>query len=285
MEVSQMLPTIKLEGEIVSNSQGINRILKYYSDASKYRNTDIIVDCYDLEWIDANLAALLHAIDHRLLHENGVRVKADFTFLSQKFGVLFKNGWLQDDSIKIEDTHNTTIPCLCFKPTEDLAFCEYINRKLLCHKGVNIIDDNLRRRILTDMAEIFNNTSRHARTTDPLFVCGQYYPHLNNFVFTMVDLGIGFLPPIQEFTAGKIQTDIDAIRWALEGNSSTGEQLAGMGLQGIHSYCKNHNAGLQIVTGGSFWGTDIENTIWEGHRTLDHRFQGTLINLCFAYKP
>ncbi|MEN9389596.1 MAG: hypothetical protein RLY61_680, partial [Candidatus Parcubacteria bacterium] len=57
-------PKIKLKGIIRSDYQGICSLMNFYSEARTYNDTDLIIDCYDLIFIDANLTALLNAIDY-----------------------------------------------------------------------------------------------------------------------------------------------------------------------------------------------------------------------------
>ncbi len=283
MDIEQT-PVIQLEGEIMTNSQGINKIMQFYHDASQNHDTDVIIDCYNLVWLDANLTALLNAIAYRLRKQYNITLKADFEFLSEKFGVLFRNGWLKDERINIEDVQKTTIPCTSFTPAQENEFCEYITGQLLCHRGMPSLEQNIRKRILTDLIEVYTNIYRHAQTSEPFFVCGQYFPSLGYFILTMVDLGIGFLQPITKFTNGTITTEKEAIEWALQGNSTSGEKLSGMGLQGINDYMVKHKGVFQIYTGNNFWGTDLVNTVWEGHRHIQHTFQGSLLNLMFKYQ-
>jgi hypothetical protein len=276
-------PKIKLKGIIRSDYQGICSLMNFYSEARKYSNTDLIIDCYDLLFIDANLTALLNAIDYKLNKLNNISLKTDFKFLTTKFGVLFRNGWLEDENFIIEDVQKTTIPCSKFTISEEVQFVLYIKEKLLKHRGMKI-SENLRLRIETDLIEIYNNICTHSKSNDPFFVSGQYYPKLECFKFTIVDLGVGFLEPIYRYTNGKVKSHIDAIKWALNGNSTTGESLAGLGLQSIYEYSQTHFGDMQIYSGNAFWGTNIENRRTEGFKLLKIDFQGSMINLFFKFK-
>lgn len=101
----------------------------------------------------------------------------------------------------------------------------------------------------------------------------------------MVDLGQGFLPKIENATNGKIANSLDAIKWALNGNSSKValENIpGGLGLSRILKYCEEHNGQLDIISGNGYWSSDYENTIFKGGRELgNHAFVGTTINLSF----
>lgn len=276
--------TIRLAGEIRTDPAGIEKLLDFYEQASKYEDCIIRADCYDLKWIDANLAALLHAFDHRLLQSKNVRIVSDFDFLAEHFCFLFENGWLKHGKKQFPDEQRRTLLCTSFAPDKLEDFVAYVNQELLNHTGTHGLTDTLRLRMGTDLMEIFINIDRHAQTTDPLFVCGHYYEKAGYFVFTMVDMGVGFLPPINKFTHGKIRSYAAALNWALAGNSSTGDPLAGMGLEGIQEYCKNHGGGLQIVSGDAFWGTEIPCGGQNGHIGLKKVYHGSIINLFFPFK-
>lgn len=99
----------------------------------------------------------------------------------------------------------------------------------------------------------------------------------------MTDIGVGFLPPIQEFSQGSVSTSLEAIRWALRGNSTqtNDDETSGCGLSGILTFCREHRGDLQVITGDTFWSTDLLNTVYQGHKTFSKPFAGTTINITF----
>jgi hypothetical protein len=283
MELEQS-PVLKIEGSVGTNFYGINKLMHFYCLASTFENTTIKIDFRSLSWIDANLLALLNAFTYKLHKEKNVRLAADFQYIADNFNVFFRNGWLTHDAYQMYDNQETTIPCTYFKPHELDEFITYISNKLMCHRGMPGLNPALRIRIQSDLIEVFQNL-RHARTSDPLFTCGQFYPKRRQFILTLVDLGVGFLQPIKEYTKGAIQTDIEAIRWAIAGNSSIinpATDMGGFGLQGIHDYCNTNKGVFQIYTGNDFWNSNGNHQI-ETHYSSDHYFQGSVINLHFNY--
>ncbi|HEV2478085.1 MAG TPA: hypothetical protein VGS79_00415 [Puia sp.] len=276
--------TIRLAGVIKTEPEGIAKLLEFYEQASRFQNCILRADCYELEWIDANLAALLLAFDYQLLKLRNVSIASDFAFLAERFCFLFENGWLKHRDKDFPDEQRRTLLCTSFAPDQLEDFIDYVKKKLLAHTGTHGLTDTLRIQMESDLMEIFINIKRHAQTNDPLFVCGHYYQVAGYFVFTMADLGIGFLPPIRTFTEGRIATCAEALEWALSGNSVTGEPLAGMGLEGIREYCRNHGGGLQIISGDAFWGTKLPCVGQIGHVGLKKSFQGSIINLFFPFR-
>jgi hypothetical protein len=282
--LKQYTATIQLDGVIKTGPEGIGKLLDFYEQASQFEDCVIRVDCYDLKWIDANPAALLHAFDYQLLKLRNVQIVSDFSFLAERFCFLFENGWLKHGEKPFPDEQRRTLLCTSFAPDRLENFIDYVKKELLVHKGTHGLTEKLRIQMEADLMEIFINIDRHAQTKDPLFVCGHYYQAAGYFVFTMADLGVGFLPPIRTFTNGVITTCAAALDWALSGNSSTGEPLAGMGLEGIQNYCKNHGGGLQIISGDAFWGTKLPCAGQAGHIGLEKTFQGSIINLFFPFR-
>jgi hypothetical protein len=282
--MDEQVPSVKLSGRFQTNSTGIERIMKFYDKVSIYHDTEVFIDCYDLLWLDGNLTALMNALEHKISHQNNIQLTTDFEFLSDKFGVLFRNGWLQHDQYSKEDIEQTTIPCTQFHPNESEQFFKYISDKLMCHRGMPKVETPLRLQIQNDLYEIYSNVFRHAQTQEPVFVCGQYYPQGRYFLFTMVDVGVGFLPPIRNFTGHEVVSDIDAIHWALKGNSISGEPLAGMGLQSVHDYCRTSGGVFHIFSGNAYWGTDMGRESDQSHTWMKYPLKGSLLNLKFNYR-
>jgi hypothetical protein len=152
------------------------------------------------------------------------------------------------------------------------------------HRGMpKDLTNELKEKINEDLLEVFCNTQFHANTEEPFFVGGQFYPKQGLLKFTMVDLGDGFLPRIKKAT-GNIDNDLDAILWALQGNSSKivlEDCPGGLGIKNILKYCQKSNGILQIISGNGFWSSDLENTIFEQGRELPFSFIGSTINICF----
>jgi len=279
---------IKIEGEIHSCSQGVNKLMDFYVEACKHKNTSIYVDFTGLDWIDANLSALLEALLFRLETENNLKITTDFDLIFEKFNVLFRNGSMQVEDFIVHDNEKTTIPFMKFSPHETNEFYEYINGKLMVNAGMHQISNELKEQIKDDLYEIFQNIFKHARTTYPCFICGQFYPAKREFKLTIVDLGVGFLTPIKERTNGHISRDKDAIEWAISGKSSkvldSSKEIGGLALSGISEYLIANNGIFQIYSGNDFWGTDLKNGIFDGCRTLKNYFAGSMLTLIFNSK-
>ena len=277
---------IKIEGVVSTSSQGISKLMQFYTEAFQYQNINIVIDFYSLKWFDANLTAFFEALIFRLEIENNITVSTNLTFLFKQFHVLFRNGYLKHGDYFVEDVEKTTIPLMRFSPSSLQAFSDYVLKQLMGNRGMNYINKNIKHQIHSDLYEVFQNISKHARTNFPCFVCGQYYPKKQNFMLTIVDLGVGFLMPIKEFTKEKVITDIEAIKWALSGRSSKivnpQIEIGGLGLSGILEYCKENNGVFHVYSGVDFWGSDLENSVSEGAVKLKYDFKGSLLNIILS---
>jgi anti-anti-sigma regulatory factor len=273
----------QFEGQIRTDFTGFRQLFKFYHEIKKHYQKDVLLDFSELDWFDANLAAVLHAIMHELKEQNQITFWSDVRVIEQRFEVLLRNGFIKFEGYTIVDDRQSTVTYESFCQDQKYEFKEYIENKLMCHRAMPKFEKNVSNRIKSDLIEIFNNYCQHSCTQKPLFLCGQYYPRDKTLIFTIIDLGVGFLPPIKEFSNSEIQTDIDAIRWALAGKSTKADpdEPSGCGLNSIHDYCLKTNSNFQIVSGSAFWGIDLENTIFRGHRGVDHTFIGSTINLFF----
>lgn len=277
------MTVIKLADRVDTDFAGYKKLIRFYNECREYTNQTVHIDFYHLEWIDANLCALFEAIFYKLSKENNLQFATDLAFLESKFDVLFRNGFIQSDK-KFDDVQHSTMPTVSFE-CGDKQFVSYVEKHLLEHRGMPEIHDELKEQIMEDLIEVFSNVHLHAQTVDPFFVSGQFYPKQRHLRFTMVDLGQGFLPKIEKATNGEIANSLDAIKWALNGNSSKvalENTPGGLGLSRILKYCEKHNGQLDIISGNGYWSSDYENTIaFKGGRELESPFVGTTINLSF----
>ena len=273
------LPVLKFNGSICSDYNGINRLFEFYHQAKEYTDVTLYLDFYHLNWIDANLCALLHSILYKLNVDNNLKFSADLNFLKDKFNVLFRNGFISDG--ETPDDRQSVVTLQTFDSKDKVGFINYIDQELLCNRGMPDFSVDQKDQILDSLIELFNNIDSHSQSIHPFFVCGQYFPKSKKVVFSMVDLGVGFLPPIQQKTNGRIQDWSDSIKWALVKRNTT--KLCapgGLGLTDLYSYCSKNNGVLQIITGDTFWSSNLSSTPLE-YQKIEKYYVGTIINLHF----
>lgn len=275
-----------LEGQIRTDFTGFRQLLKLYDSLKDVYDREIFLDFSQLDWFDANLAAVLCAFKYKLHQENNLTFVVDHNHIADHFDVLHRNGCFQIDGESVEDPRRSTIACTHFYADQLQDYKRYVQTDLFEHRGLadlKGLNPNVATRIRTDLLEVFNNFRTHSRSVAPFFVCGQYFPQQRRVVFTMTDIGVGFLLPIEKFSYGRITTSKEAIHWALTGNSTQVNEgeTSGCGLSGILTFCQEHKGDLQVITGDSFWSTDLLKTSYQGHKLLNRPFTGTTINITF----
>ena len=277
----------ELDGNIRTNVSGFNKIIGLYNKLKKYKDQEVVLDLYHLNWIDANLCALLQAIMHKLHVENQLTFMMDFPFVMKKFDVLFRNGFGKTKEIEGDD-RKSTVPLRGFDCHDIEGFESYINEDLLCHRGMKGLSEGIKKQMRHDLIEVFNNVELHAGTDYPVFICGQYYPNMETVKLTIVDLGEGFLPKIKEVTKNSekpIKLAKDAIRWAVSGNSVKMHTLCepgGLGISGMYEYFEKKEGEMHIISGDSYWESNTSTDLIGVSRKLENRFVGTMINLFFG---
>ena len=270
--------TLPLEGFLTTNSQGIRRLIEWYTLAKEYRTKTITTCCNNLDWIDANLAALWSALMYKLEKENNLTFRIDEEILAKRFSILIRNGF---STGTIPFSSKTFIQNASFGPADDEPFSDYIESELMGQQEMKKLPPDLRGLIEANLYELYSNVFRHAGTTDPFFICGQYFPKRKELVVSMVDLGQTFLPPINKRTNGLINTQMESIDWALQGNSELGSEGGGHALKCIRKKFDEDGHCLQIVTGNTFWDSENIQSILGAFRVYNVELPGTMVNLIF----
>ncbi len=275
-------PVIAIVGPLYTDYSGIKRLFEFYHKAKDYYNTTIYLDFYHLEWFDANLSAIFGSILSKLSTENNLVFSTDLNFLEDNFNVLFRNGFLNSENVNVDEQKST----VCFKsfnPKDKEGFVSYIESDLLVHRGMPSLSEEQKDKILESLIEVFCNIQIHSKSESDFFVCGQYYPTKGVLIFTMVDLGVGFLPAIHQKTNGSVSNSYDAILWALvKRNTTKTTSPGGIGLFDLYNYFKDSKGNLQIITGDTFWSIDMEQTLLKKF-IFPSPYIGSILNLVFKY--
>lgn len=264
------------DNKLMSSISGYRRLIRFYHDCSKYNDVTITIDFSELEWFDANLSAVLFSMIFILNKKNGLTFSIDMQLIEDKFDILMRNGFL-DERIVIGKSDKSCVKLQAFDITDDVNFLKYVNDDLFANAGLNFMTPEVKNRMITNLLEVFANVN-HARTNHPIFACGQFYPTLKRLKFTVVDLGVGFLLPIKEYTNGEVEEPKHAIKWALKEGATTKINVpGGFGLSDIFNFCKDTKSHLNIMTDGLLWGTNQGMIEFYEVDKLD----GTIITLDF----
>ena len=190
--------------------------------------------------------------------------------------ILRKNQFLCDYGYtKIWDENQTVLPYRAFKLTDSLLFSQYLDEHLV-GKGIPRMTPGLDKRFRQSIFEIFQNCAMHSRSSDGIFVCGQFYPKLHHLDLTISDVGVGIRTNVRRIIDPKISS-VDAIRWALEeGNTTkTGPQPGGFGLKLLQEFIELNQGKVQIASRLGYYEFSNGEKNFE---TLASDFPGTTIN-------
>tara|TARA_Y100001968_G_C19450328_1_gene768107 strand:- start:5393 stop:6244 length:852 start_codon:yes stop_codon:yes gene_type:complete len=281
LQNNRIITKIDIEGNLNTDSRGIKKLFQFYNKAVGYKNQVIEIDMYKMGFFDANLSCVLYAILYKLNKDNGLKFALDFEYLQKEYSVLFRNGlFIEGEAV---DERESTIQLKSFQPNadNDEEFVSYITNDVLGHRGMPNFSRKVKLGIAQELTEISSNIIQHSRTNDPFFVCGQYFPKKNLLNFSIVDIGVGFLPAIRE-KESKITDHGSAIIWALEsGNTTKKDVPGGLGLHNLLKYCEANNSYMQIVSGDKFWNSESMPGFT---MSLGCEFAGSVINLLFSDK-
>lgn len=268
---------------IETNFQGVDELMKFYGFASQFTYTSIELDLTSVNLIDANLAALIMALAHKLKHKYKNYIFIQFP---SHMNVFFRNGLIShlkgDGNLNIYgDSRESTIPLKSFDKEEDDKYCHYLKKEFLGHRGLDNLSRTVKDNLQSHFSEVFTNVALHANPILPIYSCGQYFPEKNLLKFTLIDLGNGFLEKIELKTNGNINDDKSAMIWATQNLNSTKDSNfgpGGLGLKELKKYCENNNASFHICSGSGY-------VSMIGNKTLENNLkiplQGSLINLIF----
>lgn len=251
-------PEIPLCGNISTGRAGLAALLAFEQACRAHRHCEIRINTRQLDWLDANLSALLCACLYRLTDTHGLRFSFDREQIRQRFSILARNGFVCAEGLSLPDWYGSAVRLQAFHADQDEDFVQYIQHKVLGHPRLQLCDDQLSD-MTRSFVELFSNVNLHANTRAPLFACGQHFGRKGQLKFSLVDLGDGYLPAIQRRQPG-ISTAAQAIPWAVQPGHTTRPPepgyygtTGGFGLPDLIGYCQQVRGELQIVSGDAYW--------------------------------
>lgn len=272
---------------ILTDFAGNMALLDFYNYAKRQSNWNIILNFDGINFMDANLCALLYAFVYHLKKTRNIKVFIDFKTVGRALNVLSRNGFLSHiagNQFKFipYDNRDTTIPLAYFTVDDADSFCNYIENDFLHQRGLDGIKFHDKGKVKTSYFEIFDNVGLHANTNAPIFVCGQYFPTQKELKLTLVDLGGGFLKKIAEYTkdTDKITTASAAINWAIKGNSTKKDARGGTGLKKIFFFCAGTGGSFHILSDNCYYNLTNKNV---STQNIPNNFLGTTIHIIFRY--
>lgn len=218
---------------IRTDYNGYLEFARLYHHLKEYENIDIIIDFSNVKWFEANLCAILGAMEAILKAKN---VNVTYENLSPGINnILCRNGFIGNYPIFNRDcSTDTVVTFQRFEPHQDNAFNEYILRELLSKSDFPKHSELLGKRISESIFEIFENARTHGKC-DYIHTCGQYYPRKTpaRLDITIVDIGKTIYKNVNDYLSDQSQffSASEAIAWAVQyGNTTKVNRTGGLGL-------------------------------------------------------
>lgn len=270
---------IKIPNKITSELYGYNQIVRFINSASEIKNTTIELDFALVSFLEANLCAVL-GVCFEILETNGNEVKL-INLQPKVERIMRKNSFLLKYGYEaLDDFYQTTISYQKFTPNNDEGFNAYILEKLLSLPDFPQHSPKLRKEILRNIFEIFENARTHG-SCEYIHTCGQFFPQKSDkpLHFTIVDKGINIQQNVSKFFNKEIKAD-EAIKWAIQKGNTTkiGDTSGGLGLNVIFEFIKLNNGKIQVISADGFYEF---NKGKEQTSLMSNTFNGTIVNLRF----
>ena len=239
-----------------------------------------IFDFKDVEWIEANLCAILGAI---IIHNKKKGAKFEFinlnnTYLNQ---VIKNNGFLElIKGVKQTKYRNSSIPFREFNMTNENEVEEYIYGNVLLSSKVPKMSEGAKKKIYRSIFEIYQNSLMHSGA-DKIYVCGQFYNYKERMALTMVEIGNTFkYNVVNHKDKFKLFTGKESIEWAVESGNTTKQEgePGGLGLDLIRDFLRKNGGKLQIKSDDGYW--EEKKGIIFASDSLNP-FQGSIVNIEF----
>lgn len=267
--------------KITSDIRGYELLLRIYNDLAICNGQEIKISFKNVEWLEANLVAVLGAIFEDLESRGNKVTLIDLDDYINKNDILYRNGFLQYygcNMMMSKNNFTTQIPYRKFKEREDSLYNEYIQRELLDKKEFPSHSTKLGYEIKRNIFELFENARTHGSCKN-IHTCGQFYPTRKKLHITIVDKGKTIVANVREHL-GENKGASDCIEWAMEKGNTTkkGNTPGGLGLGLIFEFINLNKGKIQMISSNGYW------ELREGKikkYDLNFSFDGTIANIEF----
>jgi len=146
------------------------------------------------------------------------------------------------------------------------------------------VSQRLRDAIVGYMWEIYNNAFEHSGSDIGVFTCGQYFPHNETLVLSVVDFGQGIPAKIRDFF--RQHADVSSVlklsgasclRWAFQaGNTTKVGEPGGSGLDLLKEFIRVNQGKLEVYSNEGYVIIDKDGERYE-NRAIS--FEGTVVHI------
>lgn len=265
------LPTVK------SQKDGFDHLAELAAETDEVYNSVVELDFSRCGFFDANMAAPLAAVLTLLSVERFNRVEIVNIRTAIK-NILCKNRFLVPYGYDpVLDANQTALPFIRLQLKDENSFADYLN-KHLNGKGIPRMTKAMGKMFRQSVFEVFQNVVIHSGSELGVFICGQFYPHLQRLDLTIADAGIGIRTNVRRYLQNNKLSSVAALKWALQaGNTTkTGTQPGGVGLKFLKDFIELNGGKIQIASRYGFY---EYNNNSETFFKLIADFTGTAVNL------
>ena len=247
-----------------------------YNQSLQYHNRTIVFDFSQIDFMEANLCALIGALFEKL-ESNGNTIGLE-NIPHKLSNILRKNSFLVNYGYtELVDRYDTSLKYQRLNPKEDLLFYDSI-KQLFSKPEFPSLSNRLGNEIAKNIFELYENARTHGRC-DYIHACGQFFPRdpKKPLHFTIVDRGITIKENVSSFLEREISAS-EAIQWAMVSGNTTKREVGGLGLGVIFEFIKLNKGKIHIVSSDGYYEFSNGQVIT---KRLTAPFGGTLINLSF----
>lgn len=237
-------PTRQLRAE----ASGFRALGKLHESIQTIADSAIVLDCQDLVWLDAHLAAPLKTIfGHSHKRSNTIQFKG---LNNDVRTILSKNGMLKRKEL---DNFHTTIPVTSFGLDQEVDFASY-SRRHLARKEMPRMSSQLRGKFFEGIDELFANCALHSLSPIKVVAAGQFFPRGERLAFCLSDGGRGIDGSLTASGIGYSSPE-EAIDWAMQSNNTTrqGDIPGGLGLKLLREFIEKNGGRLIVVSSAGYW--------------------------------
>lgn len=173
---------------------------------------------------------------------------------------------------------DNSLPILVQIKLSKQEILEYIDKEILQRYEMPEMSELLQKQIRRAFFELFGNVFYHSQSPVGGVLCGQVYPNSKKIQIVVSDAGMGIARRVR-CAVSEIESDPDAIQWALKRGTSTlsnQNESRGLGLFLLRQFLRVNEGELSIYANNGF----VEEI--SGHRTcgeLKCELKGTLIDI------
>ncbi|PJF36059.1 MAG: ATP-binding protein [Candidatus Thermofonsia Clade 1 bacterium] len=211
----------------------------------------------------------------RLAQSKGMQLSVKQPKKQEVWLNLEKNGFAAALGLPHSSLSSTAVPVREDRSKNEPEFIEYLKNYWLRDERVRL-SDALKGVIISTVLEAYVNVFDHARSPIGAFTCGQFYPHLNEIVLTLVDFGIGIPATVR---ARRGQPDLsarEAMSWVFQDGNTTQAGPRGNGLKILKEFVKLNQGSLDIYSEDCHGCIDKNG---ENFQTRRANFTGTIVQI------